>query len=59
MSTISIISLVTAGVMLLINVYVLGERQGYEKGFNDGRFKANLEDIPKRIFRYTNKEDEK
>ena len=59
MSTIKIISLVTAGVVLLINTYFLGERQGYEKGFDDGRFKAMLEDIPKRIFRYTNKEDEK
>ena len=59
MSTISIFSLVTAGIVLLINVYYLGDRHGYERGFNEGRYKANLEDIPKRIFRYTNKEEKK
>ena len=44
MSTVSIISLVTAGVMLLINVYFLGERAGYEKGFNDGKYHTIFKD---------------
>ena len=44
MSTISIISLVTAGVILLINVYFLGERTGYEKGFNDGKYYTIFKD---------------
>lgn len=52
-----IISIVTAGIILLINVYYLGDRHGYERGFNDGKYKVMLEEFPKRIYTYTNKED--
>ena len=44
MSTISIISLVTAGIVLLINVYYLGDRHGYERGFNDGKYHTIFKD---------------
>ena len=40
MSIVNIISLVTAGVVLLINVYYLGDIHGYERGFNDGKYKT-------------------
>lgn len=52
MSTASIVSIITAGVILLINVYYLGDRHGYERGFNDGKYKTlinRLEEIEEEV----------
>jgi len=51
-STASIVSIITAGVILLINVYYLGDRHGYERGFNDGKYKTlinRLEEIEEEV----------
>ena len=58
MSIGSIVSLITAGVALLINVYFLGDRNGFERGYKKGRYETLMEEFPKRILTYHNKEDD-
>ena len=57
MSIGSTVSLIAAGVALLINVYFLGDRNGYERGYKEGRYTTLLEEFPKRILTYHNEED--
>ena len=48
MSIANIISICTSILVLMIIVYSLGERRGYQRGFNDGKYKTlitNLEEI--------------
>lgn len=54
MSAVSIISLVTAGVLLLTDVYYIGKRSGYREGFTDGKFKTMIDDVEKIAWRKKN-----
>ena len=48
MSIVNIISICTSLLVLMIVIYSCGERKGYQRGFNDGKYKTlinNLEEI--------------
>lgn len=43
MNAANIISIIIAGMLLLINIYYLGALSGYQKGYEDGRYKTMIE----------------